>query len=100
MLSAAVDASRPTSPLLSADAFVLLDSGAWSLVVPKRLEPATESIDAVVVSHLQGEHSAAASCSWSSINSRRPPSAIAGGRPPGVRERMLEAMDVLFPCSS
>ncbi|MGI9146156.1 MAG: MBL fold metallo-hydrolase [Chloroflexota bacterium] len=84
----------------SAQMHVLLDCGASSLVALKRLELAPASIDAVIVSHLHGDHFGGIPFLVldQQFARRRHPLLVAG--PPGVRERVLQAMEVLFPGSS
>jgi ribonuclease BN (tRNA processing enzyme) len=84
----------------SGDAHVLLDCGASSLVAMKRwgIDPA--SVDAVVVSHLHGDHFGGIPFLVldQQFARRERPLLLAG--PPGLRERALQAMEVFFPGSS
>ena len=73
---------------------VLLDCGATSLVAMKRLGVDPGSVDAVLISHLHGDHFGGIR-SWCSTGSSRG-EGPGGGRPPGVRERTLQAMEVLY----
>ena len=86
--------------LRSAQMHVLLDCGASSLIALKRLELAPTSIDAVIVSHLHGDHFGGIPFLVldQQFARRHHPLLIAG--PPGVRERVLQAMEILFPGSS
>lgn len=70
------------------------------MVAMKRLGMAPESIDAVVVSHLHGDHFGGIPFLVldQQFARRERPLLVAG--PPGVRQRVLEAMEVLFPGSS
>jgi ribonuclease BN (tRNA processing enzyme) len=81
-------------------AHVLLDCGASSLVALKRLglDPAT--IDAVIVSHLHGDHFGGIPFLVldQQFARRERPLLVAG--PPGTRARVLQAMEVFFPGSS
>ncbi len=81
-------------------AHLLLDCGATSLVAMKRLGLAPESVDAVVVTHLHGDHFGGIPFLVldQQFARRERPLLVAG--PPGVRQRVLEAMEVLFPGSS
>ena len=78
---------------------VLLDCGASSLIAMKRLGIDPASVDAVIVTHLHGDHFGGipflvldAQCGH-----RNRPLLVAG--PPGTRVRVLQAMEVLFPSS-
>jgi ribonuclease BN (tRNA processing enzyme) len=79
---------------------LLVDCGATSLVALKRagVDPAT--IEAVVISHLHGDHFGGLPFLLLDGQFRRGerPLTIAG--PPGVQARVREAMEVLFPGSS
>lgn len=79
---------------------VLLDCGATSLVALKRLGLAPSSIDAVVISHLHGDHFGGIPFLVldQQFARRERPLLVAG--PPGLRERVLQAMEVLFPGSA
>ena len=83
-----------------AQAHVLVDCGATSLVGLKRLGVAPSSIDAVVVSHLHGDHLGGIPFLVldQQFARRERPLLVAG--PPGLQERVVEAMEVLFPGSS
>jgi ribonuclease BN (tRNA processing enzyme) len=84
----------------SRDSHVLLDCGASSLVALNRLELEPESVDAVVVSHLHGDHFGGIPFLVldQQFARRERPLLIAG--PPGVRDRLVHAMEALFPGSS
>jgi ribonuclease BN (tRNA processing enzyme) len=79
---------------------LLIDCGATSLVALKRagVDPAT--IDYVIVSHLHGDHFGGIPFLVldGQFSRRERPLVIAG--PPGTEDRVLRAMDVLFPGSS
>jgi ribonuclease BN (tRNA processing enzyme) len=79
----------------------LIDCGASSLSAMKRrgVEPA--EIDAIVVSHLHGDHFGGIpflllDARWRAGRS----GALSIAGPPGIEARVREAMDVLFPGSS
>src|SRR6266540_1535336 len=84
----------------SATGHVLLDCGASSLIGMRRLGLAPASIDAVLVSHLHGDHFGGIPFLIldQQFARRERPLTLAG--PPGLRERVTEAMEVLFPRSS
>jgi ribonuclease BN (tRNA processing enzyme) len=79
---------------------VLLDCGASSLIGLARLGLAPASIDAVVVSHLHGDHFGGIPFLVldQQFARRERPLVLAG--PPGLRNRVMQAMEVLFPGSS
>lgn len=75
-------------------AHLLLDCGASSLVAMKQVGLAPDSIDAVVVSHLHGDHFGGIPFLVldQQFTRRERPLLVAG--PPGVRQRVLDAMEV------
>ena len=80
---------------------VLLDCGATALEGMNRAGIATNTIDAVLVSHLHGDHFGGLPFFLleAQLHSRRSrPLLIAG--PPGVEARVRAAQEVLFPGSS
>jgi ribonuclease BN (tRNA processing enzyme) len=79
---------------------LLLDCGATSLVALKQLGIDVGSVDAVVVSHLHGDHFAGIPFLIldQQFARRQRPLVLAG--PPGLRDRVLAAMEVLFPGSA
>jgi ribonuclease BN (tRNA processing enzyme) len=79
---------------------VLLDCGATSLVGLKRLEIDPGSVDAVLVSHLHGDHFGGLPFLIldQQFARRERPLLVAG--PAGLRDRLHAAMEVLFPGSS
>lgn len=80
---------------------VLLDCGATALEGLSRAGIATNTIDAVIVSHLHGDHFGGLPFFLleAQLHSRRSrPLLIAG--PPGVQARVRAAQEVLFPGSS
>src|SRR5439155_3434517 len=75
---------------------VQLDCGVSSLIALKRLGLNPRSVDAVIVSHLHGDHfgGLAFLVLDQQFVRRERPLTIAG--PIGLRERLLQAMDVFF----
>jgi len=84
----------------AAGAHVLLDCGATSLVALHRAGVDPASVDAVLVSHLHGDHFGGLPFMVldAQFSHRRRPLLVVG--PPGVQERVVQAMDVLFPGSA
>ena len=81
---------------------LLLDCGTTTLVGLRRLGVDPAEVDAVVVSHLHGDHFGGLpflilDAQFSRVRRTRPLT-IAG--PPGVAERVTAAMEVLFPGST
>jgi ribonuclease BN (tRNA processing enzyme) len=81
-------------------AHVLVDCGASSLIALKRLGLSPSTIDAVVISHLHGDHFGGIPFFVldQQFARRERPLLLAG--PPGLRQRVMQAMEVLFPGSS
>jgi ribonuclease BN (tRNA processing enzyme) len=79
---------------------VLIDCGATSLVAMKRAGIDPASVDGVLLSHLHGDHFGGLPFLIldGQFGQRERPLAVAG--PPGTRERVTAAMEVLFPGSS
>lgn len=79
---------------------VLLDFGASSLIALRRggLEPT--SVDAILISHLHGDHFGGLPFLVldQQFSRRERPLLVAG--PPGLKARALQAMEVLFPGST
>jgi ribonuclease BN (tRNA processing enzyme) len=79
---------------------VLLDCGATSLAALKRARIDPASLGYVALSHLHGDHFAGVP--WlvldGQFGARAKPLVIAG--PPGTRERLDQAFEVLYPGSS
>ena len=88
--------------LVSCDSFrFLLDCGASSLIAMRRLGVEPLSVDAILVTHLHGDHFGGLPffiLDGQLISRRTQPLLVAG--PPGVAARTREAMEVLFPGSS
>jgi ribonuclease BN (tRNA processing enzyme) len=78
----------------------LLDCGASALVSMKRFGVDPSGIDLVLLSHLHGDHFAGIPFLIldGQFSRRLRPLMVAG--PPGVEQRVREAMEVLFPGSS
>lgn len=83
-----------------AQSHVLLDCGATSLAGLKRLGVDPSSVDAVVVSHLHGDHFGGLPfLVLDQQFARRDRSLVIGG-PVGVGDRLRDAMEAFFPGSS
>jgi len=78
----------------------LLDCGASSLIGLKRAGVDPSGVDAVLVSHLHGDHFGGVPFLVldGQFSRRSRPLVVAG--PPGLRERVTQAMEVFFPGSS
>lgn len=78
----------------------LLDCGATSLVALKRLGVDPGSVDAVLVTHLHGDHFGGLPFLIldGQFTRRERPLTVAG--PPGTAERLSRTMEALFPGSS
>jgi ribonuclease BN (tRNA processing enzyme) len=79
---------------------VLLDCGATSLSGLKRLGVEPNTIDAVVVSHLHGDHFGGLPFLFLDGQFSRRETDIHVIGPPGTAERLTTAMEVFFPGSS
>jgi ribonuclease BN (tRNA processing enzyme) len=80
---------------------VLLDCGASSLIAMRRFEVEPNSVDAILIRHLHGDHFGGIPffiLDAQLVSRRSAPLTIAG--PPGLGERARQAMEVLFPGSS
>jgi ribonuclease BN (tRNA processing enzyme) len=79
---------------------VLIDCGASSLIAMRRYGVDPLTIDAVVLSHLHGDHFAGVPFFIldGQFGRRERPLVIAG--PPGLADRMTSAMELLFPGSA
>lgn len=88
--------------LLSADdQRCLIDCGATALVAMRRFDVDPATIDTVILSHLHGDHFGGLPfllLDGQFASRRRRPLVIAG--PPGTRERVMAALDILFPGSA
>ena len=79
----------------------LIDCGASALIAMRRFGVDPNGIDTVFLTHLHGDHFGG--LPWlildgQLVSRRRTPLTIVG--PPGIRERLPAAMEVLFPGSS
>jgi ribonuclease BN (tRNA processing enzyme) len=84
--------------VISPSATVLIDCGASSLVALRKWGVDPNTIDAVFITHLHGDHFGGLPfliLDAQLISRRTRPLTIAG--PPGLRERLTQAMDVFFP---
>jgi ribonuclease BN (tRNA processing enzyme) len=79
---------------------ILLDCGASSLIAMKRLAMAPNEVAAVVLSHLHGDHFGGLPFLVLDRQFTRRTSPLVVAGPPGLRERVERAMEVLFPGSS
>ncbi|MCW5747545.1 MAG: MBL fold metallo-hydrolase [Alphaproteobacteria bacterium] len=87
--------------VISPSATVLIDCGASSLVALRKWGVDPNSIDAVFITHLHGDHFGGLPfliLDAQLVSRRTRPLTIAG--PPGLRERLTQAMEVFFPGSS
>lgn len=79
----------------------LIDCGASSLIAMKRTGIGSAAIDAILISHLHGDHFGGIPffiLDAQLISRRETPLVIAG--PPGLIRRVQEAMEVFYPGSS
>jgi ribonuclease BN (tRNA processing enzyme) len=79
---------------------VLIDCGATSLVAMKRAGIDPNSIGTVLLSHLHGDHFGGVPFLVLDGQFRRRGRPLTVAGPPGTRERVVSAMEVLFPGSS
>jgi ribonuclease BN (tRNA processing enzyme) len=79
----------------------LIDCGASSLIAMKRAGIRTDEIDAILISHLHGDHFGGIPfflLDAQLISRREAPLVVAG--PPGIEQRVREAMEVFYSWSS
>jgi ribonuclease BN (tRNA processing enzyme) len=79
----------------------LLDCGASTLISMKRFGVSTADIDKILITHLHGDHFGGIPffiLDSQVISKRTKPLLIAG--PPGVKDRIYGAMEIMFPGSS
>ena len=80
---------------------LLLDCGTSSLVAMKRFGVDPSLVDAILLSHLHGDHFGGLPffiMDAQFVSRRRKPLVVVG--PPGLEARIFEAMEVLYPGSS
>jgi len=80
---------------------LLLDCGASALISMKRFGVGTADIDKIFITHLHGDHFGGIPffiLDSQLISKRTTPLLIAG--PPGVKDRIHSAMEIMFPGSS
>jgi ribonuclease BN (tRNA processing enzyme) len=85
----------------TAGAKFLLDCGASALISMKRFGVSTADIDKILITHLHGDHFGGIPffiLDSQLISKRTRPLRIAG--PPGVKDRIHSAMEIMFPGSS
>jgi ribonuclease BN (tRNA processing enzyme) len=79
----------------------LLDCGASSLIAMKRYGLCPSLVDTILLTHLHGDHFGGLPffiMEAQYVSHRRKPLVVAG--PPGIEDRINEAMEVLYPGSS
>ncbi len=87
--------------VMSPSATVLIDCGASSMVALRKWGVDPNTIDAVFITHLHGDHFGGLPfliLDAQLVSRRARPLTIAG--PPGLRARLAQAMEVFFPGSS
>jgi ribonuclease BN (tRNA processing enzyme) len=84
----------------SDDSHMLLDLGASSLTALNHFGLDPISIDAIIVSHLHGDHFGGLPFFILDAQFRRGAKPLLVTGPPGLRERVLQTMEVFFPGSS
>ncbi len=85
----------------AAGAKLLLDCGASALISMKRFYVSTADIDKILITHLHGDHFGGIPffiLDSQLISKRTKPLLIAG--PPGLKDRIHSAMEIMFPGSS
>jgi ribonuclease BN (tRNA processing enzyme) len=85
----------------SPDSSILLDCGASSLIAMRRFGVEPNDIDAILVSHMHGDHFGGIPFFIldAQFLSKRERSLLIAG-PPGIQERVRQAQEALFPGSS
>lgn len=87
--------------VISPSATVLIDCGASSMVALRKWGVDPNAIDAIFITHLHGDHFGGLPfliLDAQLVSRRTRPLTIAG--PPGLRDRLSQAMEVFFPGSS
>ena len=87
--------------VISPSATVLIDCGASSMVAMRKWGVDPNAIDAIFITHLHGDHFGGLPfliLDAQLVSRRTRPLTIAG--PPGLRDRLTQAMEVFFPGSS
>jgi ribonuclease BN (tRNA processing enzyme) len=79
---------------------VLLDCGASSLIALKRLGLDPRSVDAIVVTHLHGDHFGGIPFLVLDQQFSRRERRLTLAGPVGLRQRLVDAMEILFPGSA
>ena len=79
---------------------LLVDCGATSLVALKRQDVDPAAIEAVLISHLHGDHFGGLPFFLLDGQFRRGARPLVVAGPPGIEPRVREAMEALFPGSS
>jgi len=79
---------------------LLLDCGASSLIAMKRLRIDPLNVDAVLLTHLHGDHFGGLPFLILDAQFRRRTRPLVMAGPPGVERRVRDAMEVFFPGSS
>jgi len=79
---------------------VLLDCGASSLIAMRRFGVEPQTVDAVILSHLHGDHFGGVPFLILDAQFKRRTRPLTVVGPPGVETRVREAMEVLFPGST
>lgn len=85
----------------STDDFFLVDCGASSLVAMRQQDVNPRDVSKVLITHLHGDHFGGLPfflLDAELVSKRSAPLTIAG--PPGLEDRLMQAMEVLFPGSS
>ena len=82
------------------DGRVLIDCGATALIGLKREDIDPGSVDTVLLSHLHGDHFGGIPFLVLDGQFRRRENPLVVAGPPGTRDRVTAAMEILFPGSS
>lgn len=92
---------QPCIHVASAGGRILLDCGATALISMKKFGIDPDTIDAILVSHLHGDHFGGIPffiLDAQLVSKRKRPLAVAG--PPGIEKRVRDAMQILYPGSA